>query len=142
MWCQFDFSERNSVMSWVNADNKNNRTMSKKELKICVLCDALNHKSNRECFMCGWQGMFSKDAALVHLAWERIFDECECVLITHVTSTRKPPLGELGITKTDSTVRQCVENLARWWKDAWTRQPRPDARRRSHNTGTSVPPTS
>jgi ribosomal protein L40E len=43
-----------------------------KELKICHLCGALNLARNRECFVCGWHGLFDRRPEAIRLAMETI----------------------------------------------------------------------
>lgn len=40
------------------------------ELKLCPLCSALNHVSNKECFVCRWHGKFDTDKHSIRAAYE------------------------------------------------------------------------
>ena len=47
---------------------------SEEDFKVCDLCGALNRVENTECFVCGWYGMFRRDAEAVREAM-RQFEE-------------------------------------------------------------------
>ena len=66
---------------------------------LCVLCDALNHRSNPECWVCRWHGAFNRDGRAVLLAWRRLEGLYEEVRLEHVTSSKRRLLGDLGLER-------------------------------------------
>ena len=68
------------------------------DVVLCVLCDALNHRSNAECWVCRWHGSFNRDAMAISVAWRRLEGLYEEVRLEHVTSTKLLALGDFGST--------------------------------------------
>jgi len=96
--------------------------VSEKEVKLCALCGALNHQRNAECFTCGWRGAFEKDAATIHMAWQRLYDEFESVELEHLTGSRTYVLAELGVFNHKSANRRWTMKIREWWRGMLARR--------------------
>lgn len=45
-------------------------------LKRCPLCDSINARANRECFVCGWAGKFDHDLQAIAEAMDFLVEQC------------------------------------------------------------------
>lgn len=59
--------------------------LSVEDLKLCALCGALNHRSNPECFTCGWRGVFDTNEPSIRMARGRIIDQYGRITTEDVT---------------------------------------------------------
>ena len=90
--------------------------VTEKDVKICSLCGALNHMKNSDCFTCGWGGIFEKDQAMIHLAWQRLYDQFECVEASHVGMRRGAPIGDFGAVAERRTLPAWGARVGAWWR--------------------------
>jgi hypothetical protein len=92
------------------------RAVGEKEVKLCALCGALNYHKNTECFTCGWRGVFENEDSTIHMAWQRIYDQYECVEMEHISGSRTYSLGEFGaFGKTVASV-SLADRIRAWWR--------------------------
>lgn len=127
-------------MGWRFTETSTKDTLTCRDVKLCELCGCLNHKTNSDCFLCGWKGSFSSDQATIKMAWERLFNEFERVAMEHVTRGRKTPIDELGVIRKASWPIRCAKVIRQYFSRVRTHQTQPDSRRQSHLTGPSGPP--
>jgi len=52
------------------------RRRAAEALKRCPLCDAINARSNEECFVCNWHGAFDHDPVHVEAGLDELLDRC------------------------------------------------------------------
>jgi hypothetical protein len=127
-------------MSLFGQPGGSRKTVSEKDVKLCALCGALNHHKNAECFTCGWRGVFDEDESTIHMAWQRILDQHECVEMEHITGSRSYSIGELGTFNggsSTSTVRGRIKN---WWRGVMARRDARAAERERHLRPQAYPP--
>ena len=105
------------TMSLLGQPGNPRRMVSEKDVKLCALCGALNHRKNTECFTCGWRGVFEREPSTVHLAWQRLYDEFECVDMEHITGSHSLPLNELGVLKAAPVSRRWTVKVRDWWRN-------------------------
>lgn len=85
-------------LSHISTPRKGEPTpLSTGDVVLCVLCDALNHRANAECWVCRWHGAFNLDAQAIKVAWKRLEGLYEEVRLEHVTSRKRLALGDFGV---------------------------------------------
>lgn len=52
------------------------RRRAAEALKRCPLCNAINARSNEECFVCNWHGAFDHDPASIEAGLGELLDRC------------------------------------------------------------------
>lgn len=52
------------------------QSLSVSNLKLCPLCDSLNARTNKTCFVCGWKGEFGCDPRKLHTALVLLIERC------------------------------------------------------------------
>ncbi|BDI32402.1 hypothetical protein CCAX7_44530 [Capsulimonas corticalis] len=92
------------------------RQLTEKDVKICSLCGALNHMKNSDCFTCGWQGVFERDPAMIHLAWQRLYDQFERVEPRHIGMHRPAPMGDFGVVSPRRPMPAFAARISNWWR--------------------------
>ncbi|MEO7717677.1 MAG: hypothetical protein ABIY70_15875 [Capsulimonas sp.] len=90
--------------------------VTEKDVKLCCLCGALNHMKNSDCFTCGWRGAFDNDPAMIHLAWERLYDQFERVEPQHIGMNRHAPLGDFGVVSQRRSTQALTARISGWWR--------------------------
>jgi hypothetical protein len=52
------------------------RRLPLRKLKCCPLCESVNARQNRECFVCGWRGTFEHDAPTIERGLAGLIERC------------------------------------------------------------------
>lgn len=91
-------------------------TVSPDQLKVCELCGSLNHVRNRECFMCGWHGQFSRNRAILRFAWLRLADQFEEVRVEHVTAKNRLLIEDYGMQSSAGAWRRLRGSIRASWQ--------------------------
>jgi hypothetical protein len=127
-------------MSLFGQPGRPHRTVSEKEVKLCALCGALNYQKNAECFTCGWRGVFEHSEATLHMAWQRIYDQYECVEMEHITGTRSYSISEFGKFSKSAGGTGLSTRIRAWWQGVIARRDARAAERERHLRPQAFPP--
>ncbi len=98
------------------------RGVQKSDVQLCTLCGTLNSRGNAECWTCGWQGSFSRDAQTIDLSWQRLCSEYEEVRWEHVTARRSRKLGDFGAARPASFFGSLLSRIGSYWEQFQTRR--------------------
>jgi len=116
-------------------------SISRKTVKLCELCGALNLETNKECWTCRWSGSFSRNPQTISLAWQRLTAQYEEVRIEHVTGRLIQPLGDFGAARPAPGTRKLTQAAAAWWQGFLDARDLRMAQRRARlRSGTPSPP--
>ncbi len=113
--------------SAVNASHK----ITRETVKLCALCETLNHQDNVECWTCRWHGGFSLDESMVALAWQRLESQYEQVRLEHVTSQNMRLLGDFGRPRPRSSWQRLADACREWWRTFQTQRDLTQAQRQT-----------
>lgn len=97
-------------MQWPESGPASARQFLASELKICVLCGALNLATNLACFVCGWKGEFERRQEIIQTAIEVVQNERGPLDRDQLTDPRVD-----GSARGRSLVRRSIAFLARVW---------------------------
>ncbi len=110
-------------MDWLTKNHPGEATISPADVKLCELCGTLNHKTNGECFTCGWRGHFCAEAAPLEIAWLRLTTEFEAIRMEHVSARRSRILGHFGQVRKTNRWQRCQAACLAWWQTVRSRRP-------------------